>query len=51
MDLTRVDSDPIFYYNIGANQILTKSAERYTIQNLDTQLNFYYLLWKIDANK
>lgn len=46
-----MDSDPIFYYNIKANSILTKLSDRYTIQNLDTQLNFYYLLWKIDANK
>lgn len=51
VELTQIESDPIFYYNIGANKILSKSSDQYTIQNLNKQLRFSYPLWKIDSNK
>ncbi len=51
VDLTEIESDPIFYYNILANKTLTKSGDKYTIQNLNKQLSFSYPLWKIDTNK
>lgn len=51
VDLTGIESDPIFYYNIKANKTLTKAGDKYTIQNLNKQLSFTYPLWKIDSNK
>lgn len=51
VDITTIDNDPIFYYNVLANQILTKKGDSYTIKNLDKYLTFNYLLWKIDDNK
>ena len=51
VELTEIESDPIFYYNILANSTLTKLGDKYTIKNLDKQLSFTYPLWKISANK
>ena len=51
VDLTMIDTDPIFYYNVAANSTLTKYGDSYKIKNLDKELTFKYLLWKIDSNK
>lgn len=51
VEMTEVDNDPIFYYNIHENKILKKTSNKYTIQNLNKQLEFQYPLWKIDTDK
>ncbi len=51
IDLTDIDSKIISYYNIFSESILTKTSKGYEINNLNENLSFQKLLFKISDKK
>ena len=51
LDLANIDTTPIFYYNIKSGNTLKKQNNIYTIKNLDRDIKFESLIWKISNNK
>lgn len=51
LNLNEIEENPIIYYNIKAGSILNKQGDNYTITNLDKELKFNSLLWKISPQK
>jgi len=52
LDLDTIDTEPITYYNISANKTLKKlSNNKYVTKNLDKELQFSNLMWRISATK
>lgn len=51
LDLSKIDDDPIVYYNVSSNQEIKKGSNRYTLKNLKEDLSFEEAIWKISANK
>lgn len=51
LDLANIDTTPIFYYNIKSSNTLKKQNNIYTIKNLDRNIKFESLIWKISNNK
>ena len=51
LNLDDIDADPIRYYNIGASKVLKKQGDTYTINNLDQELVFHNVIWKISEQK
>lgn len=51
LDLANIDTTPIFYYNIKSGNTLKKQNNIYTIKNLDKDIKFASLIWKISNNK
>ena len=40
LDLSKIQEDPIIYYDIAANKEIKKISNRYTVKNLDNDLQF-----------
>ena len=51
LDLSKIQEDPIIYYDIAANKEIKKISNRYTVKNLDNDLQFEQAIWKVSANK
>lgn len=51
LNFEEIDEEPILYYNIKAGSVINKKGDSYTITNLDKELNFKKLLWKISPQK
>lgn len=51
LDLDKIDDDPITYYNVVANKELKKVGNRYTIKNLDTEIQLTKAISKISQSK
>ena len=51
LDLSKINDDPIVYYNVPANKEIKKISTRYTVQNLKEDVSFSEGIWKISANK
>lgn len=51
LDFSKINEDPIIYYNISSNKVVKKISKRYTVKNLDADLQFEQGIWKISANK
>ena len=51
LNLDEIDLNPIRYYNIAAGKILKKQGNSYTINNLEEELQFRNVIWKIAENK
>lgn len=51
LNLNDIDAEPIRYYNIAAGKILNKQGSTYTINNLDQELVFNNVIWKISEQK
>ena len=52
LDLDMIDTDPITYYNVSANKVLKKlSNNKYVTKNLDEDILFTNLMWKISDSK
>jgi len=51
LDLSKVDEDPIIYYNISANKEIKKTSNRYIVKNLNNDLQFQQAIWKVSSNK
>lgn len=51
LDLKEIDQNPINYYNIRAGMTLKKQGDLYKITNLDKELSFSSLIWKISPQK
>lgn len=51
LDLEKINENPIVYYNIKANKEVKKTSNRYTVKNLDSDLQFEQAIWKISSNK
>lgn len=51
INLENIDQDPITYYSIAANQLLTKQGDNYSIDHLGGKLQFTNLIWKISDTK
>ena len=51
LDLNKINDDPIVYYDIKANKEIKKVSSRYTVKNLDSDIQFEQAIWKISANK
>lgn len=51
IDLNTIEQEPIYYYNINKNNVLQKEDGYYKIMNLDSELTFTNVLWKISENK
>ena len=51
LNLEDIDKTPIYYYNIKAGNILKKQNNTYVINNLEKELKFESLIWKISSQK
>ena len=51
LDLSKINDNPIIYYNVAANKEIKKVSNRYTVKNLDNDLQFEQAIWKISSNK
>lgn len=51
LELSKIDDNPIIYYNIGANKEIKKVSNRYIVKNLDKDLQFEQAIWKISSTK
>lgn len=52
INLDEIETDPITYYNFSANKVLKKlSNNKYIAKNLDKELEFTNLIWKITDKK
>ena len=51
MDFSRIDDDPILYYNIASDKIIKKKSQTYTVSYLNKDLEFSNFIWKISDNK
>ena len=51
LDLSKINDNPIIYYNVAANKEIKKISNRYTVKNLGTDLQFEQAIWKISGNK
>ena len=51
LDLSKINDDPIVYYNVASNKEIKKVSNRYTVQNLKEDVNFEEAIWKISATK
>ena len=51
LDLNKINDDPIVYYDIKANKEIKKVSSRYTVKNLDSDIQFEQAIWKVSANK
>ena len=51
LNLDDINADPIRYYNISAGKILQKQGTSYTVNNLDQELVFNNVIWKISDQK
>lgn len=51
LDLSKINDNPIVYYNVSANKEIKKVSNRYSVRNLDSDLQFDQAIWKISANK
>lgn len=51
LDLNKINDNPIVYYNVSANKEIKKISNRYSVRNLDSDLQFEQAIWKISANK
>ena len=51
LDLSKINDNPIVYYDVSANKEIKKISNRYTVKNLDNDLQFEQAIWKVSANK
>ena len=51
LDLEKINDNPIVYYNVAANKEIKRVSTRYTVKNLDSDLQFEQAIWKISTNK
>lgn len=51
LDLNKVNDNPIVYYDVAANKEIKKISNRYSVRNLDSDLQFEQAIWKVSANK
>ena len=51
LDLSRINENPIVYYNVSANKEIKKMSNRYVVKNLATDLQFDEAIWKVSQNK
>ena len=51
LNLADIEENPIYYYNFKAGNILKKQNNVYSITNLDKELKFENLIWKISGQK
>lgn len=51
LNLNQIEEDPITYYNIRKGSVLVKKQDKYTIKNLDKEISFEKLIWKISSQK
>ena len=51
LELSKIDDNPIIYYNVGANKEIKKLSNRYIVKNLDKDLQFEQAIWKISSTK
>lgn len=51
MNLEEIDADPICYYSMPAGKRLKKSGNKYVTSNLDKELQFSSLIFKISDTK
>lgn len=51
LNLDDIEQDPIRYYNISANRVLSKDGTSYKIKNLNQELVFNHVIWKISDQK
>lgn len=51
LDLSKINDNPIVYYDVAANKEIKKISSRYSVKNLDSDLQFEQAIWKISADK
>lgn len=51
LDLSKISGNPIVYYDVAPNKEIKKISNRYTIKNLDSDLQFEQAIWKVSGNK
>ena len=51
LDLSKINENPIVYYDVAANKEIKKISSRYSVKNLDSDLQFEQAIWKISADK
>lgn len=52
INLDEIETEPITYYNFSANKVLKRlSNNKYIAKNLDKELEFTNLIWKISDSK
>lgn len=51
LNLDEIEDDPITYYNIKKGSVLVKKQDKYTIKNLEKELSFDKIIWKISPQK
>lgn len=51
LDLSKINDNPIVYYDVAANKEIKKISNRYTVKNLDSDIQFEQAIWKVSANK
>ncbi len=51
LDLSKINDNPIVYYDIAANKEIKKISNRYSTKNLDKDLQFEQAIWKVSQNK
>lgn len=51
LDLSKINENPIIYYNIAENKEIKKVSNRYSVKNLDTDVQFEQAIWKISSTK
>lgn len=51
LDLSKINDNPIVYYDVAANKEIKKISNRYSVKNLDSDLQFEQAIWKVSANK
>lgn len=51
LDLSKINDNPIVYYDVAANKEIKKISNRYSVKNLDSDLQFEQAIWKVSASK
>ena len=52
LNINDINNEPILYYNINANKVLTSRNDAYIVEDLlDSELEFTNFIWKISDNK
>ena len=51
LDLSKINDNPIVYYDVAANKEIKKISNRYSVKNLDSDLQFEQAIWKVSSNK
>ena len=51
LDLSKINDNPIIYYDVAKNKEINKISNRYSMKNLDSDIQFEQAIWKVSTNK